>query len=159
MISPLLLFLLLFGASYHPVHLPISAPTRQAAQRRHMRPLSSLWCVRMGATALARGRRGPDQDTLPDRTRALYTVVCAPPAVARSWLQKLGLRVACLVTLVRHKDYHEKDATPRPSHARNTISQRGTGASQSRNWLAARRAPIPGGQEAHAGKRPSQRQA
>ena len=89
-----------------------------------MRPTSSLWCVRMHATALARGRRGLDKDTLPERTRAPYTLVCAPPAGARSMLKKLGLRVACLVALVPLKDYREKDATPRPAHARNAISQR-----------------------------------
>ena len=117
-----------------------------------MRPTSSLWCVRMHATALARGRRGPDQDMLPDRTRALYTVVCAPPAVARSWLQKLGLRVACLVALVPLKDYHENHAERRPAHARDAISQQLASASQSRHSRAARDEPARGGQEAFAGK-------
>ena len=124
-----------------------------------MRPTSSLWCVRMHATALARGRRGPDQDTLPDRTRALYTVVCAPPAVARSWLQKLGLRVACLVAHVRLEDCHKLVAQSRPAHASDAISQRGAVAYKNRELLAVRDEPALGGQEAPAGKRPTQRQA
>ena len=114
---------------------------------------------RYGAAALARGLRSPDLDTLPERTRTLHRRPQERWLGERSMLQKLGLRVACLVALVRHKDYREKDATPRPAHARNTISQRGTGASQSRNWLAARDEPARGGQEAFARMRPTQRQA
>ena len=59
-----------------------------------MRPTDALWCVRMRATALARGLRDPRHDTLPERTRALHTLVCAPPAGVRSMLKNLGLRVA-----------------------------------------------------------------
>ena len=64
-----------------------------------MRRQTALWCVRIDATALARGLRGPDLDTLPDRTRALHTLMCAPLADARSMLKKLWSRAACLVPL------------------------------------------------------------
>ena len=87
-----------------------------------MRPTDTLWCVRMRATALVSGLRGPRHDTLPERTRALHTLVCAPPAGARSMLRILGLRVALFVALVRYEDYLAK-VRIKPSCARDRCNQ------------------------------------
>ena len=54
----------------------------------------------MHATALARGRRGLDKDTLPERTRTLHRRPQERWLGERSLLKNLGLRVASLVARV-----------------------------------------------------------
>ena len=70
-------------------------------------------------------------------------------------LEKLGLRVACLVALVPFEDYYEVDAETRPVHATDAINKLAAKAYQTLHWLAARRVPQPGGPEAFAGKWPA----
>ena len=94
---------------------------------------------RYGAAALARGLRSPDLDTLPERTRTLHRRPQERWLGERSMLQKLGLRVACLVAHVRLEDCQKVVAESRPVHATDATSQRGTAVTV----LFRRRQPTP----------------
>ena len=76
------------------IHLQSRGPTdSQRSKASHAADSFALVC-RYDATTLARGLRSPDQDTLPERTRALHRRPQDIRLGMCSLLKNLGLRVA-----------------------------------------------------------------